>query len=106
MSTEEISMLFEATREYFEVENCQSTDAYLAKIRAVITSILLLATYDEENGNHNLVGLVWSTIKYKATHQGNLTFHIPTRPAIYDLTITDDYKPAVVQKKVHMEGAH
>ena len=39
------------------------------------------------------------TIKYKATHKGNLNFHIPTRPARYDLTITDNNKPAVVRKK-------
>ena len=63
-----------------------------------MTSILLLAPYGEENGNHNLVGLVWSTIKYKATHQGNLAFHGPTRPVIYDPTITGDNKPAVIRK--------
>ena len=34
-----------------------------------------------------------------ATHQGNLAFHIPTRPAIYDPSITDDDKPSVVRKK-------
>ena len=39
------------------------------------------------------------TSKYKATHQGNLDFHSPTRPAIYDPTISDDDKPAVVRKK-------
>ena len=42
---------------------------------------------------------MWSTSKYKSTHQGNLTFHSPTIPAIYDPTISDDDKPAVVQKK-------
>ena len=99
MSPEELSMLLEAAREDFEVKNGQPTDAYLFKIRSVIASILLLAPYDEEHGNHNLVGLVWSTRKYKATHQGNMAFHISTRPAIYDPTITDDDKPAVVRKK-------
>ena len=99
MSLEELSTLFEAAREDFEVENGQPTNAYLVKIRAVITSILLLAHYDEENGNHNLVGLAWSTSKYEATHQGHLTFHSPTRPAIYAPSITDDGKPAVVRKK-------
>ena len=34
-----------------------------------------------------------------ATHQGNLAFHSPTRPEIYDPIITDDNKPAVVCKK-------
>ena len=99
MSPEEISTLFKVAQEYFEVENGQSTDAYLVKIKAVITSILLLYPYDEENGNHNLVGLIWSTRKYKATHQGNLAFNIPTRSAIYDMTITDNDKPSVVRKK-------
>ena len=67
MSLEELSTLFEAARENFEVKNVQPTDAYLVKIRAVITSILLLSPYDEDNGNHNLVGLIWSTSKYMAT---------------------------------------
>ena len=99
MFPEELSTLFEAAQEDFEVKNGQPTDAYLVKTRAVITSILLLYPYDEEHGNHNLVGLVWSTSKYKATHQGNLAFHSTTRPEIYDPTISDDDKPAVVQKK-------
>ena len=86
-------------QEDFEVENGQPTDAYLVNIRAVITSILLLAPYDKENGNQNLVGLVWSTRKYKATHQGNLVFHSPTRPAIYEPSITENDKPSVVRKK-------
>ena len=104
MSPEELSTLFEAAREYFEVKNGQPNDAYLVNIRAFFTSILLLAPYDEENGDHNPVSLIWSTSKYKATHQGNLAFHSPIRPAIYAPTITDDDKPAVVQKKNHMEG--
>ena len=99
MSLEELSTLFEAAREEFEVKNGQPTNTDLVKIRAVITSILLLTPYDEENRNHNLVGFVWLTSKYKATHQGKLDFHSPTRPAIYDLTITDNDKPAVVRKK-------
>ena len=45
MSPEELSTFFEAAREDFEVKNGQPTDAYLVKIRAVITSVLLLATY-------------------------------------------------------------
>ena len=99
MCPEELSTLFEVAREDFEVKNGQPTDAHLVKIRAVITSILLLALYDEGNGNQNLVGLIWSTSKYMATHQGNLAFHSPTRPVIYDPSITDDNKPAVVRKK-------
>ena len=42
---------------------------------------------------------MWSTSKYKLTHQGNLAFHSPTRPAIYDPKILDYDKPAVVRKK-------
>ena len=71
----------------------------MVKIRAVITAIILLAPYDEEHGNHNLFGLVWLASRYKATHQGNLAIHSPTRPAIYDPTITDDQKPDIVRKK-------
>ena len=98
MSPEELSTLFESERENFEVEHCQPTDAYLVKIRAVITSILLLAPYDKENGNHNLVGLICSTSKYMATHQGGLALHSPTRPEIYNPSIIDDDKPAVFRK--------
>ena len=64
MSPEELSTLFELARENSEVEKGQPTNAYLVKMRSVITSILLLAPYDEDNGNHNLVGLLWSTRKY------------------------------------------
>ena len=106
MSPEELSTLLEAAREDFEVKNGQPTNAYLVKIRAVITFILLMAPYDEDNGNHNLVGLVWLTSKYKATHQGNLAFHSPTRPVIYEPTITDDEKPAVVREKEITWKAH
>ena len=63
MSTEELSTLFKAAQEDFEVENGQKTDAYLVNIRAVIISILLLDPYNEENGNHNPVGLVWYTLR-------------------------------------------
>ena len=102
MSLEELSTLFEAARENFEAENGQPTDAYLVKISTVITSILLLAPYDKENGNHNLVGLIWSTIKYMATYQGNLAFHNPTRPVIYNPIITDNDKSTVLRKnKLH-----
>ena len=59
---EELSTLFEASGETFEVENGQPTDVYLVKIRAVITSILLFTTYDEEKEDQNLVGLIWSHI--------------------------------------------
>ena len=45
------------------------------------------------------MGLVWSTNKYMATHQGNLAFHSPKRPAIYKPSIADDDRPAVVRKK-------
>ena len=99
MSPEELPTLFEAPRENFEVKNGQPTNTCLVKIRAVITSILLLAPYDEENRNHNLVVIIWSTSKYMATHNGGLAFHSPTSPAIYNPSITDDDKPAVVQKK-------
>ena len=61
MFLEEISMLFEAAIETFEVDNGRSTDAYLVKTRAVITCILLLAPYDEEKVDHNIVGLIWCT---------------------------------------------
>ena len=47
MSPEETSTLFEAAREDFEAKKGQLTKTYLVKIRAIITSILLLAPYDE-----------------------------------------------------------
>ena len=34
-----------------------------------------------------------------ATHQGNLAFHSPTRPAVYNQIITDNDKPVVIRKK-------
>ena len=99
MSPEELSTLFEAAREDSEVENGQPTNAYLVNIRAILTSILLFAPYDEEHGNQNIVGLLWLMSKYKSTHQGNLDFHSPTRLAVYNPMILDENKPAVVRKK-------
>ena len=55
MSPEEVSTLFEVAQENFEVENGQPTDAYQVKIKEVITFIILLTPYDEENRNQNLV---------------------------------------------------
>ena len=49
--------------------------------------------------NHNPVGLVWLTRKYKATHKRNLAFHSPTIQTIYYLMISNDDKPTVVWKK-------
>ena len=42
---------------------------------------------------------MWSTSKYKSTHQGNLAFHSPTRPAVYGPKISDEDKPAIFWKK-------
>ena len=97
MSPEEISKVFEVALENFGVKPRQSTDAYLVKIMAVITSILQVAPNDEEKGGHDLVGLIWSPKKYRVSHVS--LFSTPTRPEIYDPSITDDKKPAVVLKK-------
>ena len=96
MLSEELSTLFEAARETFEVENGQPKNAYLVNIRAVITSFLLLAPYDKDKGDHNLVVLIWSTSKYMATHRG-VAFSRPTRPAIYNPSIADADKTDVVR---------
>ena len=97
MYSEEISTLFEAAQENFEVKPGQPTTAYLVKIRSAITSILLVQPYDEENGDHILLGLIWSSDKYTPSH-GRL-FPTLTRPDIYDPSITGDKKSAVVFKK-------
>ena len=91
-------MVFEAARKTFEVKNGQPTDAYLVKIRAFVISILLLAPYEKDKGYPNIVGLIWSTFKYMATH-GGVAFSSPTMLAIYNLSIADDKKTAVVRKK-------
>ena len=70
----------------------------MVKIRAVFIYILLRALYEDDKGYHNLVGLIWYTYKYRATH-GGIVFSIPMRPAIYDLSIMDDNKTAVIRKK-------
>ena len=98
MFTEELSTIFEAARETFKVENGQLTEAHLVKIRAIITSILLLAPYEKEKGDYNIVGLVWSTSKYMDTQMG-ISFSIHTRPAIYDPSIADDKKMPLSAKR-------
>ena len=42
--------------------------------------------------------LIWSMSKYMATHRG-VAFPSPTMPEIYDPSIADDNKTAVVRKK-------
>ena len=98
MSPEELSTLFEVARETFEVKNGQPIDAYLVNIREVITYILLLSPYDKFKGDHNIVGLIWLTSKYMATH-GGVAFSIPTRIAIYDTSIVDNDKTAILRNK-------
>ena len=66
----------------------QPTEYHLAELRKLISQILLVIPYDEENGIHNLVSL----IQYTTTHAADYTaaFQRPQNPATYNVSI--EYK--------------
>ena len=101
MSPEEISALFTEAIEQFEPISGQPLGADLTQLQEVLAKILLGIPYDEENGTHNLVGLIMPTAK-NTTKYGS-AFVRPTKPAIYDKMIAED---AIANARIKAEAKH
>lgn len=101
MSPEEISSLFAAALEQFEPVIGQPTDPDLTRLREALIQVLLVIPFDEETGQHNLVGLLLDKADYQALY--GAPFSRPTRPGIYPSNIDDDAKAPV---RARLEAEH
>ena len=86
-SVEEIRARFDAARENFEIDDGQPSESYISKIVEELGGILFTIRYDSERGQDNLIGIVIPQSEY--TTRYNRVFQRPTRPAVYDDTISD-----------------
>ena len=100
MSPEEIAALFAAAREKVHPVVGQPTDAFLNKLREVLTPILLEIPYDEAEGKHSLIGLICPQDEYTAEHGG--PFIVPKRLGAYPV-VPDDAKGPV---RARLEAEH
>lgn len=91
MTPEEITASFAAAAATFAPIQGQPTDDDLTALRDVLYPLLLEIPYDEE-GEHNLVGLLEPTASYTATWGS--AFTIPLRPPAYP-DIPNDATPVV-----------
>ena len=62
--------------------------SHLAELREVLSKILLVISYDRENGIHNLVGIIPDPKTYSADYTA--AFPCPSKPAIYNASIHDN----------------
>ena len=92
MTPEEITTLFATAAASFQTFVGQPTDDDLTALRDVIYPLLLDIPYDEQQGGHNLIGLVEPTALYQARWAN--PFPIPIRPPAYP-AIADDATPVV-----------
>ena len=73
-----ISNLFAEAHNKFDPITGQTTDSHLAKLREVLSQILLIVPHNNKNGVHNLVGL----IQYPTTYTSDyITASPPTMQA-------------------------
>ena len=101
---DEISTLFFKSLENFEPISGQPTDSDLVEICKILSQILLVIPYDEENGIHNLVGLIQDTTTYATDY--TTAFLFPKKPADYDASIMYDKKAPIRAKKEAIRKAH
>lgn len=100
MMPKEVSMLFPKEVANFTPIVTTPTVDNLTNLRERLHPILLSIPYNED-GNHNLIGLIKPTAFYKATWKA--PFPIPDRPLAYDPNIATNVTPVV---EAHMEAAH
>lgn len=100
MSPEEIVIKFAEALKDFECIVGQPTDKDLTCLRECLFCLLLAIPYNEEQGTHNLIGLIADEADY-ARKYGARFLH-PFKLPIYDTTISDDAK-AVTQARMEAE---
>ena len=91
MTPEEITALFATAATTFQPIAGQPTDDNLTALRDVLYPLLLDIPYDEE-GSHNLIGLIEPTAAYTTTW--GAAFPVPLRPPAYP-AIADDASAVV-----------
>eukprot|EP00804_Cyclotella_cryptica_P027250 CCRYP_014351-RA/>CCRYP_014351-RA protein AED:0.45 eAED:0.45 QI:0/-1/0/1/-1/1/1/0/135 len=99
MTPEEITTIFAMAATTFQPISGQPSDADLTALRNVLYPLLLNILYNED-GTHNLIGLIEPTTLYTATWGAQ--FPPPPRPPAYP--IIDDAATAVV--RAHREAKH
>jgi hypothetical protein len=91
MTPEEITTLFATAAATFPPISQQPTDDDLTALREVLYPLLLDIPYDED-GQHNLIGIIEPTLAYAATWGAE--FPVPPRPPAYP-AIPDDASAVV-----------
>jgi len=100
MTPEEITTAFATAATAFQPITGQPSDDDLTELRDVLYPLLLDIPYDED-GTHNLIGLIEPTTSYTATWGAQ--FPPPQRPPAYP--IIDDAATAVVRARREAEHA-
>ena len=74
----EITELFKSALEEFEIDESLPDVRYYDKMVRVMFDILIDVPYDEQGGQHNLVGIILEDVAYNKLY--GINFVIPTRP--------------------------
>ena len=86
MKPEDVSILFTDLGSTFEPITGQPTDSDIVKMREVISEVLYQIPYDDDNGVHNLVGLIQDkesyTLEYKAPPPSQRSREFMTNPSV------------------------
>ena len=82
MTPEDISTLFAEASERFAAIVGQPTDADIHELRECLFPILLDIPYDQENGKHNLVGIIADAADYR--NNFGIAFVQPGQKKAYD----------------------
>ena len=88
MKPEDIITQFAERTVTFDPISGQPTDSDIVCLVEAIAQILLIVPYDEANGDHSLIGLIYSQAAYTAEYTS--AFPRPNKPGIYDTSIADD----------------
>ena len=93
MKPEDITTQFSERTVTFDPISGQPNDSEIIRLIDSIAQILLLVPYDEANGDHSLIGLIYSKAAYMAeythefpapTSRGSTTFRLQmTPPMVY-----------------------
>jgi hypothetical protein len=86
MKPEDVSILFSDLGSTFEPIIGQPTDSDIVKMREAISDILYQIPYDDEKGEHNLVGIIQDKASYAVEYKA--PFPSQKKQGIYDSSIS------------------
>ena len=106
MKPEDVTIQFAERTLTFDHISGQPTDSDIVRLMEALAQILLLIPYNEENGIHSLIGLIYSPSAY--TSKYNADFPHPSKPGIYDSTILDNAPDGLhaMKEAIHKERRH